>query len=444
MKALERLKALLALWTGQDDLQEALTELEEELSHNDVRQALRAAVQGLLPQRHVWIRDVFDGYFIFEDEGPRGPSLSGPAPAKLYRMDYSAGDNGITLTGTPVEVIQRTIYEPVVAPVAESAEEGDLIESDVVPLEEKAMRRDGTVALKIIQPGWGSSGYYPAEVLKRDGPKVFTKGLKSYWDHPTASQEAERPERSLRDLAAELVSDARWEDNGPAGPGLYADAKVFGGYKEAVEELAPHIGVSIRALGRAKKGEAEGRKGQVIEALTAARSVDFVTVPGAGGQVLQMFEAAGRAPSSGEVTLEEGEDMEKLEEAQKALTEALERAQRAEEALVLREAQGVVSRELAKIEMPDVTRTRLQEALAKNPPVKEGALDEAALVAAVTEAATAEIAYLASVTGAGQIRGMGASTTVETTEADVATSLEESFARLGLGESARKIAAQGR
>ena len=46
------------------------------------------------------------------------------------------------------------------------------IESDLLPLTEKALRADGTIRAKIISPGWGCSGFYPREVLERDGPKV--------------------------------------------------------------------------------------------------------------------------------------------------------------------------------------------------------------------------------------------------------------------------------
>lgn len=162
---------------------------------------------------------------------------------------------------------------------------------DFLRLGEAALRRDGTAAVKLIAPGWGSSGYYSADLLEKDGPGLFRAGTKMYWDHPTQSEESERPEGSLRNLAAVLVSDARWAQ-GPEGPGLYADAKIFEGYQKAVAEMAPHIGVSIRAAGRATVGEAEGRKGRIITELTAAQSVDFVTEPGAGGKVLQLFEAA--------------------------------------------------------------------------------------------------------------------------------------------------------
>jgi hypothetical protein len=43
------------------------------------------------------------------------------------------------------------------------------------------------------------------------------------------------------------------------------------------------VGLSIHALGTASKGEAEGKKGLVVESITHADSVDVVTTPAAGG-----------------------------------------------------------------------------------------------------------------------------------------------------------------
>jgi hypothetical protein len=91
-----------------------------------------------------------------------------------------------------------------------------------VQLIERAITEDNTMDLKIISPGWGSSGYYSEELLRRDGPKAWPAGTHQYLDHPTVSEEAERPERSVRDLAAVLVSDPVYEENGKLGPGLYA------------------------------------------------------------------------------------------------------------------------------------------------------------------------------------------------------------------------------
>lgn len=294
---------------------------------------------------------------------------------------------------------------------------------DLVPLIEKAVRADGTTSLCLITPGWGSSGYYSADVLKRDGPTVFTAGTHMYLDHPTAQEAKDRPERSLRDLAATLTSAAAWKDDGAAGPGLYAEARLRSDLAPLIEDLAPDIGVSIRADGKARSGEAEGRKGVVVEAISAARSVDFVTTPGRGGRVLDLVESA-RARHATQTPLEEVEDMAELEEARTAL--AAERAalaeartaleaeralrQQAEERVLFASAARFVESRLAAVQgLPPITRTRLQRQLTLTPPVADGKLDEAAFGASIDAAVAEELAYLAEVGGGsqGQVRGMG-------------------------------------
>ena len=307
-------------------------------------------------------------------------------------------------------------------------EESDIM-GDAVALREKAVAQDGTVLVKIIQPGWGTSGYYSDKVLERDAPKVFTKGLQMYWDHPTQTEERERPERSLRDLAGELVENARYMPDGAWGPGPYARAKVFGTFANTINELAPHIGVSINGRGLAEQGEAEGQEGPIIQEISSVRSVDFVTVPGAGGKILELFESARSRQEQGD------DDMtEKLEEAQKAIdqltaekAEALTEIARFKEAAVLAKAKDVVSEALAKQDIPEMTKARLVESIAKNPPIKDGELDEDAFKAAIEEAVKAEMAYLTELAGAGAIRGMGG--TPADSEVDKA-SLKESWIAL--------------
>lgn len=344
------------------------------------------------------------------------------------------------------------------------------IHGDVVPLVERALRPDGTAKVKVISPGWGTSGYYPAAVLERDGPQVFRAGTHMYVDHPTATEQAERPERSLRELGAVLVSDAQYENDPQEGPGLYADAKVFADFRPVLEEAAPHIGVSINADGKVRPGEAEGRSGAIVEQITSARSVDFVTRAGAGGKVMSLYESlrarrsagAPTAAASGATTavasvgrVNEAARMggnsgggEMNEEEARALREAKETAEneaaRLREALLLREARDVAATELAGMELPEPTRKRLTEALAKKPVIKDGKLDAEAFKAAVKEAATAEIAYLAEATGAGNIVGMGSAGSAAPTAAEVEAQLNEAFRGLGLSESLAKRAAAGR
>lgn len=358
---------------------------------------------------------------------------------ETYQVDYAIADDGTITLGAPIGVVSQ-----------ESATLAPL-HSEYQALVEAALKNDGEVSLKLIAPGWGSSGFYPAEVLKRDGPQVFTKGTKMFWNHPTAAEEAARPERDLRDLAAELTSDATWDDSRPAGAGLYARAKVFSPYQMAVNELAPHIGVSIRALGKVKSGIAEGKKGAVIQAISSAKSVDFVTSPGAGGKILELFEAARQTSEAVSENLEEMKMLNELKaeneqlksqlnESQKATEAAKTEAARLREAKILADARGIVESTLIGIQMPVTTRTRLSESLMKDLPEKDGELDAEALKTKIQESTAAEMKYLAEAAGTGKITGMGTGSPAS----EVTSTLEESFKRLGMNESAAKIAAKGR
>lgn len=324
---------------------------------------------------------------------------------------------------------------------------------NIVPLVERALRADGTTKIKVIEAGWGTSGFYSPEVLKRDGPQAFRAGTHMFVDHPTVSDELERPERSLKELGGVLVSDARWEDDAAGGPGLYADAKVFSGFGAVLEEMAPHIGVSINADGVVREGAAEGRKGRIVERIRQAKSVDFVTQAGAGGKVMALYEArrlggavGAEAPTTnGGTVLEEAEvNEEELKALREAKAAADEQVARLQEALLLREARDVAAAELAKIEMPEPTRGRLLEAQAKRPVVKDGKLDTEAYAAQVREAATAELAYLVEATGAGRIVGMGGSSEAAASSEQVEQRLNEAFRELGLSDSLAERAAKGR
>jgi hypothetical protein len=274
---------------------------------------------------------------------------------------------------------------------------------------------------------------------------VFGKGTKMYVDHPTPTEESERPERSVKDLAAETTTDAQWQNDPTHGPGLYALAKVINpAFSEALNELAPHIGVSIRALGRAQPGNAEGRNGNIIQEITNTRSVDFVTEPGAGGKIISMLEAR-RGAAQSSTQPQQGEEnmgeLDALNEKNAQLTTELEKLQ---EKMILREAGEYAASKLAGADLPNVTKTRLARELVKSAPVKEGKLDLAALDAQITEAIKSETAYLVEVTGGGKITGMGSATVTEPKPEESLASMKESYMALGYAEKTAEIMAKGR
>jgi hypothetical protein len=145
--------------------------------------------------------------------------------------------------------------------------------------------------VKVIESGWGSSGYYGPEMLAEYGPKVFAKGTKVFMNHPSMTESSERPERDVHQLAGKLTSDAVFSENG-----LVADIEFYSHYAPIIREMAGDVGLSIHALGNANVGEAEGRQGPIIESLVAdpLTSVDVVTVAGAGGKFLNLLESYSR------------------------------------------------------------------------------------------------------------------------------------------------------
>ena len=137
---------------------------------------------------------------------------------------------------------------------------------------------------------WGSSAYYPGEVLERDGARVFTKGLAMYADHPTESDAYERPERSIKDMVGKLISEAVYGDEGE-GPGLYADVEFYDSFLSEINEKHQDVGLSVRATGLTEWAEMDGREGPVLVGLLAADSVDVVTRAGAGGKLTSILES---------------------------------------------------------------------------------------------------------------------------------------------------------
>lgn len=133
----------------------------------------------------------------------------------------------------------------------------------------------------------GSSGYYPAEVLRRDGPSAFPAGTHVYFDHPTGSEEVERPERSVRDIAGYLLDDAVFEE-GMDGRGLFARIQFTEKAKGIVGELAKIVGLSIRAAGQIE----DTPSGRIVRQISEGLSVDVVTRAGAGGRLVTMTESA--------------------------------------------------------------------------------------------------------------------------------------------------------
>ena len=316
----------------------------------------------------------------------------GKVPAAKEALSYRAKDGAIRVT------------------------ESTAFAEDLVSIREAASAQGGPKLIKLISPGKGSTAFYTAEMLKRDGPTVFKAGTPMRIDHPTQAEEAARPEGSVKDWGAVLADDAKWlesyvspstgKDN---GPGLYASIKPFSDHAQTIEEKGPYAGVSIAAWGEPLKenGRVVMKQGvPVLTSLKAADGVDMVTRAGAGG--LFVSEAARAATTQ---TQEASMDAE-----EKLLLQRLVEKDIRRDAIT----EGVAA--LAEVELPNQAKMYIVETVVdRGVPKKDGALDSVKL----KEAINAEARRFGGAIGAGpRVTGMGVAPVVEITEAQRAAQKE--------------------
>ncbi len=340
---------------------------------------------------------------VYELESPAGTVLL----RRTFRID-KAGE--VKKLGDAEEVEQ--VYR-----LKESAGTPAKVEagvSDVATLGTEALGDSGTAELKLIEVGQGANGFYSAETLKAaaGASGAFPTRTKMYWDHPTPTEARERPERSLTSLAGELTGPAVFRDNA-----LWAPAKIFAPFREAVRELKDSIGVSIRAM----LDKQQGPEGPFINAIVPDKinSVDFVTLPGAGGKVVEAFESWGRGPQPPaadpkEPDMDISEALQPVQEALSAITdtlkahgEKLERVDSLADRLGKQEIRAAARTAVESSKLPAIARTRIVEQLVTHPPVKaDGSLDQEAFTSAATTAIEAESDYIKQL-GPGQVKGLG-------------------------------------
>jgi hypothetical protein len=383
-----------------------------------------------------------------------------------------------TLTGDVVDFGAAVEVELVYVPVTESVaiiESGNSVQRTRVlvgliqSLSESYNPTTGEATITVIAPGFnkGKGRYYPADVLKRDY-NIF-EGAKMFTDHQTDAESRVRPEGSLKDWVGSIKKV--WAESDGT---IRANAAIIDPpFKAKLEELAKNnmlkdMGVSIRAIGEARKEKVEGVETNYVESLLKARSVDFVTYAGAGGQVEAlmtesdgendvdlMSEAQLRVRRPDLLQLIESRTEKEHQMSVKTLEQQLTEAQ----ALSLKEkerADGLQKQldESAKVTKKIAAATELTKLLSEAKTLPEPAkaklkaqFAEATEVTGMKEAIDAEIAYVKSIAPASSssiVRNMGESVEREgtLTDEDKKKRLQEGFAGMGLTKEQAEIAAR--
>lgn len=150
------------------------------------------------------------------------------------------------------------------------------------------VRQDGKVAIKIIEPGQGSTGYYTEEVLADAAQRGLFDDVPIMWDH--VHQDGIQPEHpSIKNLVGWINPGARYQRSGTNGPGVYGTARIRGPQREDVYSLVQSpSGLSIHADGDL---EVPGDVTSKVKWITRVKSVDLVIKPGAGGAVTEVLES---------------------------------------------------------------------------------------------------------------------------------------------------------
>lgn len=123
----------------------------------------------------------------------------------------------------------------------------------------------------------GSSGFYSEDVLREYGPKALAPGAKAFINHDAA--------RNPKDMIGVYPDGAYYEE----GVGLVGELEVFPHWKEFVETVGPHAGLSIYMMG---ESDDDGNVTSLIP--DRQNGVDLVSYPGleGSGLVEKLYESA--------------------------------------------------------------------------------------------------------------------------------------------------------
>lgn len=138
--------------------------------------------------------------------------------------------------------------------------------------------------VRLLSAGMGSSGFYPAEIIERDGPTAFPAGTKLFLDHLGESETWERNgSRSVNDLVGKTLTDAEYD---PVEEALYSDVLFYNGSAERIKEIFEDIDLSVEATGK------RDENGEITEILVSKHNrIALVPEGGRDGKITEFLES---------------------------------------------------------------------------------------------------------------------------------------------------------
>lgn len=130
----------------------------------------------------------------------------------------------------------------------------------------------------VARPGQGSSGKYSTEMFRRDAHKIIAPGGQAFINHDDS--------RNPKDMLGVYPEGSFWSEEDQA---VVSELDVFSHWKAFVEEVGPHCGISLYALG---ESDEDGNVTQIFE--DALNGADLVARPGLVGSGLaeKLYESA--------------------------------------------------------------------------------------------------------------------------------------------------------
>ena len=249
---------------------------------------------------------------------------------------------------------------------------------------------------RLVAVGTSLNGIvFSREVLETYGPAAFPKNTRSHADHQSWREEDEHPVNSVKTLVGHIDSDPVM-DTVDGIEGLYANIKFSEAFAPFIEEFHDVIGLSIHAYYLADELDERNDGLEVVSKLipSPTNTVDVVTVPAAGGKVLEAMESYCGTIDTDEQkrTDDGGMKPEEITALAEAIVSAI--APKIEDAIVSaiapKSEEGPKASEIAEAlieaKLPKVARKNVYARIAGGTPLTEAVTAEGEYIKSLTEA----------------------------------------------------------